>query len=58
LQPSQDQESIYHPLTEDYRLKNAIKIILKRRFELPQYALVGPKDVDAIQRGNVLPSYR
>lgn len=50
LQPSHDQELTYHPLIEDYRAKNANKIILKRKFDLPQYALVGPKDVDAIQR--------
>jgi len=37
---SQEQESIYLPLFEDYLAKNQRKRTLERKFDLPQYALV------------------
>ena len=49
LQPPKDQESIYRPLIDDYVAKNKRKLVLERNFDLPQYALVGPADLKAIQ---------
>lgn len=50
LQPSQDQKSIYEPLIEDYIAKNnEKKLVLKRKFDLSQYALIGPTEIKAIQ---------
>src|SRR5882762_7897687 len=40
LQPSQDQESTYLPLMDDYIAKNKKKLLLDRKFDLPQYALI------------------
>jgi hypothetical protein len=40
LRVSQEQESIYHPLIEDYLAKNQMKRTLERKFDLTQYALV------------------
>ena len=48
LQPSKNQESIYRPLIDDYVAKNKGKLVLERKFDLPQYALVGPTDLKAI----------
>jgi hypothetical protein len=42
LQPSQDQESTYLPLIEDYTAKNKKKLVLDRKFDLPQYVLIPP----------------
>jgi hypothetical protein len=50
LQPPKAQESIYRPLIDDYAAKNKKKLTLERNFDLPQYALVGPTDVKAIQQ--------
>jgi hypothetical protein len=50
LQPPKDQESIYRPLIDDYVAKNKEKLVLERKFDLPQYALVGPADLKAIER--------
>jgi hypothetical protein len=49
LQLPQDQKSIYLPLIEDYVATNKKKLMLKRTFDLPQYALVGPTETKAIQ---------
>ena len=49
LEPSQDQKSVYQPLIEDYAAKNKRKLVLERKFDLPQYALIGPKEIKAIQ---------
>jgi hypothetical protein len=38
LQPPKDQQSIYLPLIEDYVAKNKKKVVLERKFGLPQYA--------------------
>jgi hypothetical protein len=48
LQPPKAQESIYRPLIDDYVAKNKKKLTLERKFDLPEYALVGPTDVKAI----------
>jgi hypothetical protein len=40
LSVSQDQKSIYQPLIQDYVAKNQRKLVLERKFDLPQYALV------------------
>ena len=50
LQPSQDQESIYLPMIEDYAAKNKKKLVLERHFDLPHYALIGPTEIRAIQQ--------
>ena len=50
LQPPKAQEFIYLPLIDDYAAKNKKKLTLERNFDLPQYALVGPTDVKAIQQ--------
>jgi hypothetical protein len=50
LQPQKDQESIYRPLIDDYVAKNKGKLVLERKFDLPQYALVGPVDLKAIEQ--------
>ena len=50
LQPPKAQEAIYLPLVDDYAAKNKKKLTLERNFDLPQYALVGPTDVKAIQQ--------
>jgi hypothetical protein len=50
FQPPQDQEPIYRPLIDDYVAKNKMKLVLKRKFDLPQYALVGPADLKAIEQ--------
>jgi len=42
LQPSQDQESTYLPLIENYVAKNKKKLVLERKFDLPQYVLIPP----------------
>jgi hypothetical protein len=49
LDPSQDQKSIYLPLIEDYAAKNKKKLALERKFDLPEYALVGPAEIKPIQ---------
>jgi len=49
LRISPEQESIYRPLFADYRVKNQKANILKRKFDLPEYALLTPGDVKAIQ---------
>jgi hypothetical protein len=41
LSVSQDQKSIYQPLIQGYLAKNQKKLVLERKFDLPQYALVG-----------------
>jgi hypothetical protein len=41
LSVSQDQKSIYQPLIQDYLAKNQEKLVLERKFDLPQYAQVG-----------------
>jgi len=48
LQPPEDQRSIYLPLIEDYIAKNKKRLILKRKVDLPQFALVGPVETKAI----------
>jgi hypothetical protein len=50
LQPPKAQESIYRPLIDDYAAKNKRKFVLERKFDLPEYAVVGPTDVKAIQQ--------
>src|SRR5882762_14602 len=40
LQLSRDQESTYLPLMDDYIAKNKKKLLLDRKFDLPQYALI------------------
>jgi hypothetical protein len=50
LQPPKDQEPIYRPLIDDYVAKNRGKLVLERKFDLPQYALVGPADLKAIEQ--------
>ena len=50
LDPSQDQRSIYLPLLEDYVAKNKKKLVLERKVDLPEYALVDPSDIKAIQQ--------
>ena len=42
LQPSQDQESTYLPLIENYVAKNKKKFVLERKFDLPDYVLIPP----------------
>ena len=42
LQPSRDQQSTYLPLIEDYVAKNKKKLVLERKFDLLQYALIPP----------------
>ena len=49
-QPPQDQESIYRPVFDDYVTKNSKLFVLDRKFDLPQYALVGPTEIKAIQQ--------
>ena len=49
LQPPLDQRSVYLPLIEDYVAKNKKKLILKRKFDLPQFALIGLTETKAIQ---------
>ena len=41
LSVSQDQKSIYQPLIQGYLAKNQKKLVLERKFDLPQYAQVG-----------------
>jgi hypothetical protein len=41
LSVSQEQKSIYLPLIQDYLAKNQRKIELERKFDLPEYSLVG-----------------
>ena len=50
VQPPQDQESIYRPVFDDYVAKNRKVFVLERKFDLPQYALVGPADLKAIEQ--------
>jgi hypothetical protein len=50
LDPAQDQKSIYLPLIEDYAARNKKKLVLERKFDLPQYALVDPTEIRAIQQ--------
>ena len=50
IQPPQDQESIYRPVFDDYVAKNKKKLTLERKFDLPQYSLVGPADLKAIEQ--------
>jgi hypothetical protein len=50
LDPSQDQKSIYLPLIEDYATRNKKKLVLERKFDLPQYALVDSTEIRAIQQ--------
>jgi hypothetical protein len=49
LDPAQDQKSIYLPLLEDYVAKNKKKLMLERKFDLPEYALIGPAEIKQIQ---------
>jgi hypothetical protein len=48
LEPSQEQKSIYRPLIEDYAARNKKKL-LERKFDLPEYALIEPTEIRAIQ---------
>jgi len=41
IETSKDQESIYLPVIDDYIAKNKRKLVLERKFDLPQYALDG-----------------
>jgi hypothetical protein len=50
LGPLQNQESIYRPVIEDYVAKNKKRLLLERKFDLPEYALVGPEEIKAIQQ--------
>jgi hypothetical protein len=50
LEPPQDQKSIYQPLIENYAAKNKTKLVLKRKFDLSQYALVGPEEIKSIRQ--------
>src|ERR1022692_806771 len=50
FQPPKDQASIYRPLIDDYVAKNRRLSVLERKFDLPQYALVGPADLKAIEQ--------
>jgi hypothetical protein len=50
LQPAKSQEAIYLPVIEDYIAKNNQKLVLERKFDLPQYALIGPTGVKLIQQ--------
>jgi hypothetical protein len=49
LQFPVDQKSTYLPLIEDYVTKNMKKLMLKRKFDLPTFALIGPVETKAIQ---------
>ena len=42
LEPSPGQKATYLPVIEDYIAKNRRKLLLERKFDLPQYALIGP----------------
>jgi hypothetical protein len=48
LKPTPDRESIYRPLIQDYVAKNKKRAVLDRKFDLPQYALVGPAEIEEI----------
>ena len=50
LQPSKAQESSYRPLVDNYAAKNKGKLVLERKFDLPQYALVGHGDLKSIEQ--------
>jgi hypothetical protein len=50
LDPSQDQRSIYLPLLEDYVAKNKNKLVLERKFDLPEYALIEPTEIRESQQ--------
>jgi hypothetical protein len=41
LSVSQEQTAIYLPLIQDYVAKNRRKHVLERKFDLPEYSLVG-----------------
>jgi hypothetical protein len=43
LEPAGDQKEIYHPMIDDYALKNKKSIVLQRKFKLSAYTLVGPE---------------
>ena len=49
LQPQKAQESIYRALIDDYAAKNKKKLVLERKFDLAQYAVIGPADLKEIQ---------
>lgn len=49
LDPSLDQKSIYLPLIEDYAARNKKKFVLERKFDLPEYALIGPAEIKPFQ---------
>jgi hypothetical protein len=50
VKPPKDQESIYRPLIDDYVAKNRRLSVLERKFDLPQYSLIGPADLKAIEQ--------
>jgi len=50
LQPTKDQEAIYLPLIADYVAKNKTKLVLERKFDLPQYALIGLTEIKPLQQ--------
>jgi hypothetical protein len=45
LQPTLGQESVYRPLIEAYLAKNRKKPVLRRKFDLPEYAPIGPAEI-------------
>jgi hypothetical protein len=47
LRPGKDQEAIYLPLIEDYAARNRKTLLLARKFDLPQYALVDRAGMNA-----------
>jgi hypothetical protein len=49
LQVGHDQEAIYLPLIQDYAAKNKKKLVLERKFDLSQYALIDASVRDASQ---------
>jgi len=50
IETSKDQESIYLPVIDDYIAKNKRKLVLERKLDLPQYALMGTLEISTIRR--------
>jgi hypothetical protein len=48
LEPAKDQESTYRSVIEDYVMKNKSKLVLQRNLDLPNYVLLGPREVATV----------
>jgi hypothetical protein len=53
-EPKPDQNAIYRSMVDDYILKNKRTLVLRRRFNLPQYTLGSPGEWTRSTNGRIV----